>query len=255
MAHAHAPEHTDSDTPPVYFQYEDIDQQQETYIVGMWAFLVTEVMFFGALFLTYTLYRWKYQSDWYHYHEQLSWKLGGINTTILLLSSLFAALAVHFAQKNKTKWQVGMLVLTVLCAFGFLGVKTVEYGAKFEHHLFPNKTFVYGHQAHEAYENEFGKHAPGPFTQIVEKLDGAEKEQEGNPQRARLFFSLYFAMTGLHGIHVTVGILLFGWLIKLIVQKHPVITDYIPTEMVCLYWHFVDLVWIFLYPLFYLIPK
>ncbi|MBS1708513.1 MAG: cytochrome c oxidase subunit 3 [Armatimonadetes bacterium] len=252
---AHAPAHVDPNADPVYFQYEDIDQQQETYIVGMWAFLVTEVMFFGALFLTYALYRWKYQGDFYHFHEQLSWKLGGINTTILLLSSLTAALAVHFAQKKKTKWQVGMLVLTILCAFGFLGVKTVEYGAKFEHHLFPNKSFVYGEAAHEAFEKEFGSHKPGTFTQIVEKLDGPEKHQEGNPARARLFFSMYFAMTGLHGVHVVVGIILFTALIYLIVRKAPTITDYIPTEMVCLYWHFVDLVWIFLYPLYYLIPK
>ncbi len=255
MSHAHAPEHVDPDVPPVYFQYEDIDQQQETYVVGMWAFLVTEVMFFGALFLTYTIYRWKYQEDFYNFHHQLSWRLGGLNTTILLISSLFAALAVHFAQKNKTKLQLGMLAVTIVCAIGFLGVKSIEYGAKFEHHLFPNTSFVYGESAHEAYTKDVGELKQGFFGETVEKVDGPEVKQEGNPPHARIFFSLYFVMTGLHAVHVIVGIIVISALMFLIWRKAPTITDYIPTEMVCLYWHFVDLVWIFLYPLFYLIPK
>lgn len=218
-----------SEGPEVYFQYEDIDQQQETYIVGMWSFLVTEVMFFGALFLTYTLYRWKFQSDFYYAHKELDIILGGINTTVLLFSSLAVALAVHYAQKNETRKQLNWLAVTMACAFGFLVIKFFEYSAKFEHHLFPDAAFSYGGAAHP--------------------------EQLANPEHARLFFSLYFAMTGLHGIHVIAGIIAISILMILIKRKSKVITDYIPTEMVGLYWHFVDLVWIFLYPLFYLIPK
>ncbi len=217
----------DPDAAPVYIQYEDIDQQQESYIVGMWAFLVTEIMFFGALFLIYILYRWNYQTDFYLVHKQLDWVLGGVNTLNLLVSSFFMALAVHFAQKKQTKPQLAMLGLTLVCAFIFLVIKYFEYSSKISHGLFPNANFSYGM-------------VPG---------------QLGDPEHARLFLSLYFAMTGLHGIHVIVGIIIISALMIFTVRKAPTITDYIPTEMVGLYWHFVDLVWIFLYPLFYLIPK
>ena len=252
MAHAEATR--DPDAPEVYFQYEDIDQQQETYVVGMWLFLAQEIMFFGGLFLMYTVYRSKYQADWFHYHEQLDWRLGALNTTILLVSSAFAAFAVHFSQKKNTKMEIRMLLLVILCAFGFLGVKTVEYGTKFEHSLFPNHNFVYGRHMEGAEAEQ-----PGMFESTANKMVGfiprEKKPEEGNPEKARLFYSLYFAMTGLHGLHVAIGIGCFAALIILIKRKSSLITDYLPTEMVCLYWHFVDLVWIFLYPLFYLIPK
>lgn len=222
--HAHT---ADPDAAPVYIQYEDIDQQQESYIVGMWAFLVTEVMFFGALFLIYLLYRWNYQEDFYLVHKQLDWVLGGINTLNLLISSFFMAMAVHFAQKKQTKAQLTMLGLTLVCAFVFLVIKYFEYSHKIHAGLFPNENFQYGLVA----------------------------GQLGDPEHARLFLSLYFAMTGLHGVHVVVGIIVISALMFFTIRKAPTITDYIPTEMVGLYWHFVDLVWIFLYPLFYLIPK
>lgn len=236
------------DGPEVYFQYEDIDQQQESYVLGMWAFLVTEVMFFGALFLMYTLYRWKFHGDWYVAHEELDWWKGGINTVVLLFSSYMVAMAVHFAQKRKKKPQLICLGITILCAFGFLGIKTVEYGAKLDHKLYPNHTFEYGTGVH--HESPFDQYLVNPF-----KDKSAVHEQTANPQHAKLFFGLYFTMTGLHGIHVIIGILVISALMWLIWRDSPLITDYVPTEMVGLYWHFVDLVWIFLYPLFYLIPK
>lgn len=222
-AHAHAAE---PDAPVVYTQYETIEQQQETYILGMWAFLVTEIMFFGALFLIYTLYRWQYQRDFFIFHEQLDWRLGGVNTLVLLTSSFTMALAVHYHQKRKKGPTLACLGLTNLGALGFLGIKAVEYGEKIKHHLVPNDTFFWDAAAHG-----------------------------GNPEHARVFFSLYFSMTGLHGVHVLIGFLVISLLMVLIAIEHPLITDYIPTEMVGLYWHFVDLVWIFLYPLYYLIPK
>lgn len=218
----HAVHETDGDV--VFPQYETIEQQQESYIVGMWTFLVTEIMFFGAMFLVYTLYRWKYADVWASMSGELSWKLGGINTAVLLLSSFFVAMAVHCAQKKREKAQINWLLGTIACAFVFLGIKYVEYSAKLQpdHYLFPNWAYI----------------APA----------GVE---EGP---SRLFMSLYFAMTGLHGVHVAIGILVFIALIVMTKQKRPAISDYVPTEMVGLYWHFVDLVWIFLYPLFYLIP-
>lgn len=220
--HAHASDH---DGPEVYLQFEDIDQQQESYVLGMWAFLVTEVMFFGALFFIYFLYRTRYSNDWQILSHHLNWQLGGTNTLILLVSSFTMALAVHFGQVKKDKWQLRMLFLTLMCAFGFLVVKFFEYKEKFEHGLVPN--------------NEFKWHY----------------NYEANPDVARMFYSLYFTMTGLHGVHVIIGIICILVLMRLIKKKHPVITDYIPTEMIGLYWHFVDLVWIFLYPFFYLVPK
>lgn len=226
-SHSHV---ADPDAPVVYEQYETIEQQQETYIVGMWAFLVTEVMMFGALFLIYTLYRWKFEGEFYHFHEELSWQWGGLNTMNLLASSFFMAKAVQAAQLNKTKVQLRFLALTIVCALIFLGIKAIEWIPKFEHHLFPNDSFIWPpHDPHGT---------------------GA-----GNPEHARIFYSLYFIMTGLHGVHVLLGAIIIGVLFFMVKFKAKVITDYIPTEMVGLYWHFVDLVWIFLYPLFYLIPK
>lgn len=209
--------------PEVYEQFEDIDQQQESYIVGMWSFLVTEVMFFGAMFLIYTVYRWKYQPDFYLAHQDLNITLGGINTTILLFSSFTVALAVHYAMKLKTKMQLRMLWITVACAVAFLFVKYFEYAAKFAKGEFPGANFTY--------------------------------KGEANPLRAEIFYSIYFAMTGLHAIHIIIGIIAIVALIVLVKIKSTLITDYVPTELVGLYWHFVDLVWIFLFPLMYLIPK
>lgn len=243
-AHAHAADH---EGPEVYFQYEDIGQQQESYVFGMWTFLVTEIMFFGALFLTYTLYRMKFQPDWFAAHEQLNWKMGGLNTVILLFSSFAVAMAVHCAQKNQVKQQLAWLWGTIVCAFGFLVVKFFEYSSKLEHHLYPNWSFSWGE--HGGHHSSYWDNWLPPFMQVP------AVEQHGNAAHAKLFYGLYFAMTGLHGLHVIIGIICFLVLIRLTVKKSKVITDYIPTEMVGLYWHFVDIVWIFLYPLFYLIPR
>src|SRR5688572_2216337 len=111
---------------PVFMQYEDIHQQNESYIVGMWSFLVTEVMFLGALFLAYALYRWKFQDAFYVAHEHLSVLHGGINIVVLLFSSFTMAMAVYFAQKREKQKQLIMLGITLLCAFAFLGIKTLE---------------------------------------------------------------------------------------------------------------------------------
>jgi len=221
-------EHGHGHEEGLHHQFEDMEQQSETYLVGMWSFLVSEVMFFGAMFLAYTLYRWKYQPDFHAAHEELSVLWGGINTTVLLFSSFTMVMGVHFAQLRKKDWVIRMLGATIVCAFVFLIIKfTQEWPVKFEHHLFPGANF--GTEGH---------------------LNGA------NPKAAELFYSLYFAMTGFHALHIIVGILLLGVLAMLWKKENPLVTkDYIPTELIGLYWHFVDLVWIFLFPLFYLIPS
>ncbi len=220
-AHGHA----DS---PVKFQYEDIDQQNDTYVIGMWSFMVTEIMFFGGLFLIYTLYRSNYQGDWWKAHEHLSIMWGGINTANLLLSSMLMALAVRYAQAKERTKVIGLLSAVVVCGGGFMVIKAIEYTEKFKDHLYPGPSFT--------------------LDPLV--VHGA------NHNHAQLFYGLYFAMTGLHGVHVIVGMILISMLIKFWYQKKKVVTeDYIPTELIGLYWHFVDIVWIFLYPLFYLMPK
>jgi cytochrome c oxidase subunit III len=213
----------------VHHQFEDIEQQNESYIVGMWSFMVTEVMFFGAMFLAYILYRWHYQPDFYRAHEALNWKAGAINTTLLLLSSFTMVMGVHFAQLRDKKKVVANLILTCLLASGFLFIKFYfEWPEKFGHHLVPGASF--------------GTHP--------EYLHGA------SPRAAELFYSLYFLMTGLHAIHIIIGIIIIGALAMMWQRNKLIVTeDYIPTELVGLYWHFVDLVWIFLFPLFYLIPQ
>jgi cytochrome c oxidase subunit 3 len=214
----------------VAHQFEDIEQQNESYIVGMWTFLVTEIMFFGALFTCYVLFRYTYPNVFAVVsREHLDWKLGGLNTLILLSSSLSMALAVRHCQLGQRAGALRCLGFTLLCAFGFLAVKTIEYSAKYHDHLIP-----------------------GPFFHWTD-VAGAPTIQPG---KAELFIGLYFAMTGLHGIHVIIGILCIGTLMGLIAVKSKVVQDYMPVELVGLYWHFVDIVWIFLYPLLYLIdPK
>ncbi|MDX2064625.1 MAG: cytochrome c oxidase subunit 3 [Fimbriimonadaceae bacterium] len=212
----------------LHHQFEDIDQQNESYLVGMWTFLVTEVMFFGALFLIYTLYRSMYLKDWFLAHEALSIPMGMVNTFVLLFSSWTVAMAVRAAQLHDRKQVLMYLSITQLCAMAFMVIKAFEYTEKFNHHLIPGPGF--------------GSHP--------EYLHGA------NPNFAQLYFGLYFTMTGVHGIHVLVGIIVIAYLMAKWIRNSPMVTkDYIPTEMVGLYWHFVDLVWIFLFPLMYLMPK
>jgi cytochrome c oxidase subunit III len=209
---------------PLHMQYENIDQQNESYVVGMWTFLVTEVMFFGVLFLAYILYRWNFQHEFAVAGHHLDVVLGGINTTILLGSSFTMAMAVYYASVGRKKAQLQMLGITIACAFGFLIIKYFEWSKKIGDGLVPGANFRWD-------------------------------EAGVAPERAQMFYSLYFTMTGLHAIHVIVGILVLGGLAALIHFDRPSVkNDFIPTELCGLYWHFVDLVWIFLFPLFYLIP-
>jgi cytochrome c oxidase subunit 3 len=279
-------------------QYEDIDQQNESYMVGMWSFLVTEIMFFGALFLAYSVYRVLYYQAYLDAHHFLNVFWGGTNTFILLSSSFSMVLAVNAAQQGRRLVVIGWMALTCLFAFGFLGVKYIEYTGKIEEGLFPGSGWNYTKAKHHLAEEE---HGAGKGGEVAEKpagstLEGAaggmevpaasdaslrfdpkpatgfnanaapvsdtvglatESKQVQNEEvlgrHAKLFFSIYFTMTGLHGIHVLVGIVMMTILMILYGMKHPAVDDYMPTEMVGLYWHFVDIVWIFLFPLFYLI--
>jgi cytochrome c oxidase subunit III len=296
---------------PLNIQFEDIDQQNECYMVGMWSFLVTEIMFFGALFLLYSIYRTHYFGTYLDAHQFLDVKWGTLNTTVLLVSSWTMVMAVWSAQQGK-KWpMIGFLAATCLCAFMFMGVKYIEYSGKIQEGLFPNNSFDYAKALrHHAATQGGGEHsatpaASGEATHSTSGTQGEGSQTSGaahngdethgavavNPanfdyapkegfnatvatptkalahavvssdtvkeevraKRARLFFSIYFTMTGLHGVHVVIGIIMMSVLMWMRAVDHIAVLDYMPTELIGLYWHFVDIVWIFLFPLMYLI--
>ena len=197
-----------------------MEQQREVGTLGMWAFLITEVMFFGGLFLAYLVYRTRYPEVFAQASQELDVMLGGINTIVLLSSSLSVALAVHAAQEGRKQAILNYLWFTMFCGFTFLVIKGFEYAHKFEHHLIPGKNFFF---------------------------HGSVGDQ------AQIYFSLYFMMTGIHALHMIIGIGLLAALMWRVKKNHFNTEYYGPIEIFGLYWHFVDIVWIFLYPLLYLI--
>jgi len=213
--HAHAAHH-----PALQHHFDTLEQQQNATTLGMWMFLVTEVLFFGGLFMAYILYRWMYGEAFRQGSHELNVWLGLFNTAVLIGSSLTMALAVRAGQTGRRSQQVIFLISTLLLGTVFLCVKVVEYAEKFTHHLVPGEHF----QFHDA-----------------ALKNGAE-----------MYFSLYFAMTGLHATHMILG----GFvLVPLIWMAHKGRFSgawYTPLELFGLYWHFVDIVWIFLFPLLYL---
>jgi cytochrome c oxidase subunit 3 len=204
----------------VAHQFDDAVQQKESSVFGMWIFLVTEVMFFGGMFACYTVYRYKFNAGFVAGSEALDWKLGAANTVVLILSSLTMALAVHAAQTNKQRQIIGFLIATMILGGVFLGVKVVEYQHKFHDHLVPVPAL--GFQG---------------------------------PPNSELFFAFYFAMTGFHALHMIVGLGLMAVILRM-AMKGRFNSEYNnPVEVSGLYWHFVDIVWIFLFPLLYLIGQ
>jgi len=204
----------------VAHQFETIEQQREAATLGMWVFLATEVLFFGGLFMGYTYTRWSYPYTFEQASHHLDATIGGINTAVLLLSSLMMALAVKSAQLGKRKPLVTYLLLTALLGMVFLGFKALEY--------------------HEDYVDH-----------IVPGIRGFNFEG-GSPRHAELFFWIYFAMTGLHAIHVTAGIIVITVMAVLAWRRSFSSEHFMSVEVTGLYWHFVDIVWVFLFPLLYL---
>ena len=221
----------------VAHQFDDLAQQHEASTLGMWAFLATEVMFFGGALTAYAVYRNSYPDAFAAASRLENWKVGFVNTAILLCSSLTMAMAVHAAQMGSRKWTVNWLLITIVFGAAFLGVKAYEYHHLFDEHLVPGRNFD----------------APR-FDDAGNALEPHFSEVMRRP--AQIFYSLYFGMTGLHALHMLIGfgVILFvawqAWRGKFTSEYHN------PVEMTGLYWHFVDIVWIFIYPLFYLIdPK
>jgi len=209
---------------PPQFQHHFVDMgtQREASALGMWVFLVTEVLFFGGMFTAYVVYRATYRHDFEGASNLLDIKLGAFNTAVLIMSSLTMALAVWASSLGRRNLTILFLVATILLGGVFLGVKAVEYKQKFEHHEVPGAHYVV---------------------------------PEGLAKPSELFFSLYFCMTGLHALHMIIGVGLLAWLINK-ARKYEFTPQYnTPVDLVGLYWHFVDIVWIFLFPLLYLLGR
>ena len=210
--------------------FDNLEQQREAGNLGMWVFLIQEVMFFGGLFLVYVIYRSAFPEAFAAASNHLDWRLGGFNTVVLICSSLTMALAVWATQVGKSRGtQVFFMGLTLLLGMVFLGVKTIEYYDKYVHHLIPLNWASYSFH----WESPL---APGVTEQNIQ-----------------MFYWIYFAMTGLHALHMIIGIAILlpimyrAWRGAYSPEYHA------PVEIFGLYWHFVDIVWIFLFPLLYLL--
>jgi cytochrome c oxidase subunit 3 len=191
--------------------------------LGMWIFLATEILLFSGLFMAYAAYRSTHAEMFKAAHHMLDWKLGSLNTMVLILSSLTMALAVRSTQLNKRGAAVGYLLVTLACACTFLVVKYFEYTHKIHLGLLPGSLYTYA----------------GPELQHVE-----------NPH---IFFGIYFLMTGLHGVHVVIGMIAMTWILIRSLRGDFYSKYFFPVELVGLYWHLVDLIWIYLFPLLYLV--
>ncbi len=300
-SHADTHEEFHYHAPGLQHQFEDMKQQEESVSIGMWMFLVQEIMFFGGLFTAYLVFRSRYPMAFAAGSNHLDAFWGGLNTLVLIVSSLTMALTVYYAQKGNRNMQVVMIILTMLFGATFLGVKVIEYSDKYEHGLVPvqgwNRKIKAGEHKTEtssitmpfetraiASESTAGTTAvhpnpKGEFQIDVEKdmklpqlaKDGnflTETERVGytNPttgqldpekfrDKVRIFFYIYFVMTGLHALHMIIGLGLMAWLLWMSWRNTFSAEYYMPVEMSGLYWHFVDIVWIFLFPLLYLLGR
>ncbi|HXF42800.1 MAG TPA: cytochrome c oxidase subunit 3 [Pyrinomonadaceae bacterium] len=294
--HASTHEEFHYHAPGLQHQFSDMKQQVDSVSIGMWAFLVQEIMFFGGLFAAYLVYRSKYPMAFAAGSNHLDAFWGGLNTLVLIVSSLTMALTVYFAQKGNRNLQVAMIVLTMLFGATFLGVKVIEYSDKYNHGLVPvtgwnKKTraeehstsiVIPGEQRAEAQENAHSEpaHRPNPRGEFqidpekdLKLVEMARDENFLTPyeqatyfsngqidadkfrDKVRMFFVIYFIMTGLHALHMVVGLGIMAWLLVMAIRNTFSAEYYTPVEISGLYWHFVDIVWIFLFPLLYLLGR
>lgn len=224
--------------------FESQDQQFDAGKLGMWLFLVQEILFFSGLFCAYAIYRAHHPEIFVYADHFLDRKMGAINTCVLIFSSFTIAWGVRCAQLNQPKRLAALLVVTFLCACGFLGIKYVEYHHKWKDGLLWGRNF----KPHV----EQVEHGAGGEPAI--HAEGAPAEPaEPRPNNVHIFFGIYFAMTGLHAIHVIIGMGIMIWMLQRTLRGDFSSEYYAPIEFTGLYWHLVDLVWIYLFPLLYLI--
>ena len=273
--------------PGLQHQFEDMKQQEESVSLGMWVFLVQEIMFFGGLFTVYLVFRSKYPMAFAAGSNHLDVVMGFVNTLVLIVSSLTMALTVHYAQKGDRMKQVVLILLTMAFGATFLGVKAVEYTSKYNDGLVPvaglNKVvkadpnaehvkkpcYEMGHGAEHHYVNPRGEFQwadcslvklaeTGKYLTAEERIgyySNGEIDADKFRDKVQIFYWIYFVMTGLHALHMIVGLGLMSWLLWTAWKGYYSADYYMPVEMSGLYWHFVDIVWIFLFPLLYLLGR
>ncbi len=210
----------------VAHHFDTPEQEYQSCKLGLWLFLATEILLFGGVFVAYFYFHTVYHEAFAEGGRQLNWKLGALNTVLLITSSFTMAMGVRAAQLSQKKAMLTHLFITLLCAGGFMVVKYIEYASKIDHGLLPGSFF----NPHGEYAYLFG-------------FEGMS-----------MFFALYFTMTGIHGFHVLVGMGLITWIFLKGRKGHFHAKYYTPVDLVGLYWHLVDLIWIFLFPLLYLVP-
>ncbi len=292
--------------PGLQHQFEDMGQQQESDSIGMWMFLVQEIMFFGGLFTVYLVFRSRYPMAFAAGSNHLDAFYGGLNTLVLIVSSLTMALAVRAAQMGQRNLQVGLLILTMIFGTVFLGVKAIEYTAKYHEGIVPvaglnmktdkeladsdehsgTVSVPVGRQdpneslptaqgeepgagKHEKYVNPKGNFIWHDVSLAVQAQQGGyltDAEKIGYfangeisaakfQDKVQIFFFIYFVMTGLHALHMIIGLGIMTWLTWKAFRGAFTPEYYAPVEITGLYWHFVDIVWIFLFPLLYLLGR
>ena len=297
-AHAHDAHGAEHD-PNLAHHFDNPEQQFDSGKLGMWIFLATEVLLFGGLFVAYAVYRANHPEIFVYAHQFLDKRLGGVNTLVLICSSLTMAWVVRAAQLGQQRLLKLLLTLTILGGFIFMAIKYVEYKQKWEHGLLPGKHFTHREGGHAGTAAEKAPAAPGaaatptpaapapavtaaapaapgaaaapaqtsPGTLKIEPSTIARAPQgpkglaavahgaahEPEPDKVWIFFSIYFLMTGLHAIHVMAGMTAIGWVLRKAVKGAVGPAYFTPVDLVGLYWHLVDLIWIFLFPLLYLI--
>lgn len=230
--------------PHLAHHFEDRSQQDEAHSLGLWVFLATEIMFFGGLFLAFTVYHVMFPDAFGLASSELKVHWGVINTIVLLFSSFTMAMAVHSAQVGKQKSLRTYLIITFLCALGFMGIKSIEWTEKFQHHLVPGPTFSYV--------------INGPHVQkhlSPEQVQTVLMRDPFTERHVQMFFVIYFCLTGLHGIHVTIGMGVILWMYIRARRNEFGPRWNTPIELTGLYWHLVDVIWIYLFPLIYLIHR
>lgn len=224
-------EHTLKGGHVVPHHFESAEQAEVSSKLGLWLFLVTEILLFGGLFVAYIVYRAHFPGMFHEASHHLDKTMGAFNTVVLICSSFSMAMAVQMARENKAKIASILLTITLICAATFMVVKYFEYSHKFHDGIAP------------LYHDETGYHVGfSHFNHSLFKHDNAN-----------IFYSLYFVMTGIHGIHVLVGMGLIGWILRRNMKRQFSDEYYTPVDLTGLYWHLVDLIWIYLFPLMYLI--
>jgi len=206
--------------PHLAHHFASLERQVEASRLGMWLFLCTEVLLFAGLFVAYSVYRYSFPAAFAAASRSSEIWAGTVNTVVLISSSLTVALAIHFVRVDKPRAAVVCLAITIAFAFAFLGIKAIEYTSHFHEHQLPGRFYRF-----EAVQ------LPG----------------------ASMYWSLYFLMTGLHGLHVLVGMTVLSVILYRTIHGYYSSHYYLGIELAGLYWHLVDLIWIFLFPLLYLI--